>query len=318
MNVCSYLHSENIKCMYDFIESDNLVHAASKQANQNQHFSHPPITTYDRIDEFPYPCACPLSLARSLALPLLKEKRRGSGRKTQIRISAQIHFRRFYTRRLCDDQIDSLLRSFSILNPLGFSSDVYTCIVNVFISHVIFLVPNRSRIPVTDWIRTTGYNSCDSRSQINNKNRKWFLFSFCYSFFVLRSFSFFIHSFDVQYIRTTRIRKTIFLHVSTSNPDKTDSIWNVWWWHPSTNQLFLVPSLYFEKKQNSEQRKIGTMLTSRTRFYRVLRSVACNWDDFFRNYCRNQPFRTWTENNGKITRIAPQEKRICEKSWWLD
>lgn len=67
MNVCSYLHSENIKCMYDFIESDNLVHAASKQANQNQHFSHPPITTYDRIDEFPYPCACPLSPARSLA-----------------------------------------------------------------------------------------------------------------------------------------------------------------------------------------------------------------------------------------------------------
>lgn len=153
---------------------------------------------------------CLSSLTRSLALPLLNERRRGSGRKTQIRISAQIHFRRFYTRRLCDDQIDSLLRSFSILNPLGFSSDVYTCIVNVFISHVIFLVPNRSRIPVTDWIRTTGYNSCDSRSQINNKNRKWFLFSFCYSFFVLRSFSFFIHSFDVQYIRTTRIQKNDF------------------------------------------------------------------------------------------------------------
>lgn len=30
MNVCSYLHSENIKFMYDFIESDNLMHAASQ------------------------------------------------------------------------------------------------------------------------------------------------------------------------------------------------------------------------------------------------------------------------------------------------
>lgn len=99
MNVCSYLHSENIKCMYDFIESDNLVHAA--QANRQTKtnifsYSHHDLRSHRRIS----------ILIDSLFLVLVltlyhrstckkideREKKKKTHANTEIRISAQNPF----------------------------------------------------------------------------------------------------------------------------------------------------------------------------------------------------------------------------------
>lgn len=96
------------------------------------------------------------------------------------------------------------------------------CIYFTYDVPFVFLpTTNRShRIPATDWITTTGYNSCDLRLQINNKNRKWFMLQFFF-----RPVQFFSYS--------PR-------HYNDDVDKKKTCCENVWWWHPSYYHLSLT------------------------------------------------------------------------------
>lgn len=125
---------------------------------------------------------------RSIELAVNRESKKERKKPTTTKISAfQLDsiFDSFYTLAVCDDQIDSQL-FIQCLNPLGFVCLIHTYRECIFISYVMFLFTNIATIRATQ-SQDDRLHLCDLRSQINNKNWEWFLFSF--SIFFIPSFS---------------------------------------------------------------------------------------------------------------------------------
>lgn len=155
--------------MYDFIESDNLIHAESQTS----------------------PSSLRSTKSFHRASGEYRKQKKKKKKPTTTKISAfQLDsiFDSFYTLAVCDDQIDSQL-FIQCLNPLGFVCLIHTYRECIFISYVMFLFTNIATIRATQ-SQDDRLHLCDLRSQINNKNENGFcfllpFFSFLPSLFLL-------------------------------------------------------------------------------------------------------------------------------------